>query len=56
MVTMHSNVLGFRLQVTINLKSELCIEMTTDPLRSGAPGGAWGVAKTKLKDGSPVKH
>jgi len=32
------------------------LKMTIDPLRSGAPGGAWGVAKTKLKDGSAVKH
>jgi hypothetical protein len=24
------------------------------PLRSGAPGGAWSVQKTKLQDGSPV--
>jgi hypothetical protein len=28
--------------------------MTVDPLRSGAPGGAWNVQKTKLEDGSPV--
>jgi len=25
--------------------------MKIDPLRSGAPGGSWGVAKTKYKDG-----
>jgi hypothetical protein len=30
------------------------LRMTIDPLRSGAPGGAWSVQKTKLKDGSPV--
>ena len=30
------------------------LKMTIDPLRSGAPGGAWNVAKTKMKDGSPV--
>ena len=30
------------------------LKMTIDPLRSGAPGGAWNVQKTKLKDGSPV--
>ena len=30
------------------------LTMTVDPLRSGAPGGAWSVQKTKLKDGSPV--
>ena len=32
------------------------LKMTIDPLRSGAPGGAWNVQKTKLKDGSPVHH
>jgi hypothetical protein len=30
------------------------LKMTVDPLRSGAPGGAWNVQKTKLKDGSPI--
>jgi hypothetical protein len=30
------------------------LKMTIDPLRSGAPGGAWSVQKTKLMDGSPV--
>jgi hypothetical protein len=30
------------------------LKMTIDPLRSGAPGGAWSAQKTKLKDGSPV--
>jgi hypothetical protein len=30
------------------------LKMTIDPLRSGAPGGAWTVAKTKRPDGSPV--
>jgi hypothetical protein len=30
------------------------LKMMIDPLRSGAPGGAWAVQKTKLKDGSPV--
>src|ERR1700751_594473 len=30
------------------------LKMTVDPLRSGAPGGAWNVQKTKLKDGTPV--
>jgi hypothetical protein len=30
------------------------LKMTIDPLRSGAPGGAWTVQKTKMKDGSPV--
>ena len=30
------------------------LKMNIDPLRSGAPGGAWTVQRTKLKDGSPV--
>jgi hypothetical protein len=30
------------------------LKMMVDPLRSGAPGGAWTVQKTKMKDGSPV--
>jgi Family of unknown function (DUF6152) len=30
------------------------LKMTIDPLRSGAPGGAWNVQRTKLKDGSPI--
>ena len=29
------------------------LTMKIDPLRSGAPGGAWNVQKTKMKDGSP---
>jgi hypothetical protein len=28
--------------------------MKIDPLRSGAPGGAWNVSRTTLKDGSPI--
>ena len=28
--------------------------MTIDPLRSGAPGGAWSLIKTKFKDGKPI--
>jgi len=28
--------------------------MKVDPLRSGAPGGSWGVAKTKFKDGKAL--
>src|SRR5262250_791765 len=28
--------------------------LTIDPLRSGAPGGAWALIKTKFKDGRPV--
>jgi len=30
------------------------LKMKIDPLRSGAPGGAWGVAKTKFKDGKAL--
>ncbi len=30
------------------------LQMKIDPLRSGAPGGAWNVNKTKLKDGKPI--
>jgi hypothetical protein len=30
------------------------LTMKIDPLRSGAPGGAWNVSKIKLKDGKPV--
>jgi hypothetical protein len=30
------------------------LEMKIDPLRSGAPGGAWTVKNTKRKDGSPI--
>jgi hypothetical protein len=30
------------------------LKMTIDPLRSGAPGGAWNVNKTKKADGSPI--
>jgi len=36
------------------LKSGDELQMKIDPLRSGAPGGAWGVAKTKFKDGKPI--
>jgi len=28
--------------------------LTIDPLRSGAPGGAWALSKTKFKDGRPI--
>ena len=28
--------------------------LTIDPLRSGAPGGAWALLKTKFKDGKPL--
>jgi hypothetical protein len=37
---------------TIKTGDEL--KMTIEPLRSGAPGGAWSVSKTKLKDGQPI--
>jgi hypothetical protein len=30
------------------------VQMTIDPLRSGAPGGAWSVNKIKYKDGNPI--
>ena len=36
------------------LKSGDELQMKIDPLRSGAPGGAWGVAKTKFKDGKAL--
>jgi hypothetical protein len=28
--------------------------LTIDPLRSGAPGGAWSLARTKFKDGKAL--
>jgi hypothetical protein len=30
------------------------LTMKIDPLRSGAPGGAWNVKNTKMKDGKPI--
>jgi Family of unknown function (DUF6152) len=30
------------------------VQMTVDPLRSGAPGGAWNVNKIKYKNGNPI--
>jgi hypothetical protein len=30
------------------------LQMTIDPLRSGAPGGAWNVNKIKYKNGDPI--
>jgi len=30
------------------------LKLTIDPLRSGAPGGAWNVNKVKFKSGDPV--
>src|SRR5438093_334333 len=37
-----------------SLKAGDQLNMTIDPLRSGAPGGAWTVPKTKRADGKPV--
>jgi len=36
------------------LKSGDEIRLTVEPLRSGAPGGAWNVNTVKFKDGQPV--
>jgi len=36
------------------LKSGDEIKLTVEPLRSGAPGGAWTVNKVKFKDGQPI--
>jgi hypothetical protein len=30
------------------------VRMTIEPLRSGAPGGAWSVRRIKFKDGQPI--
>jgi hypothetical protein len=30
------------------------VRMTINPLRSGAPGGAWSVQQIKYKDGQPI--
>jgi hypothetical protein len=30
------------------------LQMTIDPLRSGAPGGAWQANRIKFKDGRPI--
>jgi len=30
------------------------LQMTINPLRSGAPGGAWNVNKIKYKNGDPI--
>ena len=30
------------------------LSMKIDPLRSGAPGGAWNAARIKFKDGRPI--
>jgi hypothetical protein len=37
-----------------SLKSGDELQMKIDPLRSGAPGGAWTVPKTKFKDGKNI--
>jgi hypothetical protein len=37
-----------------SLKAGDELQMKIDPLRSGAPGGAWTVPKTKFKDGKSV--
>jgi len=41
-----------------SLKSGDVLKVKINPLRSGAPGGAWAVKDTKFKDGKPivVKH
>lgn len=36
------------------LKSGDELQITIDPLRSGAPGGYWNVNKIKFKDGKPI--
>ena len=30
------------------------LQLTVEPLRSGAPGGSWSVGRTKFKDGRPI--
>jgi len=30
------------------------LQLTIEPLRSGAPGGSWAVGRTKFKDGRPI--
>jgi Family of unknown function (DUF6152) len=37
---------------TLKLGDE--IKLTVQPLRSGAPGGAWNASRIKFKDGRPV--
>ena len=37
---------------TLKAGDELAIKV--DPLRSGAPGGAWNAARVKFKDGKPI--
>lgn len=37
-----------------SLKAGDELQVTVDPLRSGAPGGSWNVNKVKFKDGKPI--
>jgi hypothetical protein len=37
---------------TLKLGDEL--QLTVEPLRSGAPGGVWHTRKTRYKDGTPI--
>jgi Family of unknown function (DUF6152) len=37
---------------TLKPGDELTVKV--DPLRSGAPGGAWNASKVKFKDGKPI--
>src|SRR5258705_13966799 len=30
------------------------LQLTVEPLRSGAPGASWSVSRTKFKDGRPI--
>jgi len=30
------------------------LKLTVDPLRSGAPGGAWNPSRAKFQDGNPI--
>jgi Family of unknown function (DUF6152) len=36
------------------LKPDDELQLSVDPLRSGAPGGAWNVNKIKYKNGDPI--
>jgi Family of unknown function (DUF6152) len=36
------------------LKPDDEIRLTVEPLRSGAPGGAWNATKIRLKSGEPI--
>jgi hypothetical protein len=37
-----------------SLKSGDVLQMTINPLRSGAPGGAWNVNRIRFQDGKPI--